>query len=174
MIFSPGSALLLALFLLALAILAFVVEWRVLGWAYRKIGVPPRYMFLVLFLSLVGAHVNVPLAAVPVERLLPSHTVTMFGRTYVSPPVHTDATTIVAINVGGALLPLMLSLYLFARSRIRMRMLAGVVVVAAIVHSLAEIVPGVGIAVPMVVPPLAAAVVAVVLAARHAPPVADV
>jgi uncharacterized membrane protein len=174
MIFSPASALVLGLFLLALAVLAFVVEWRVLGWAYRKIGVPPRYMFFVLFLSLVGSHVNVPLAAMPVERLLPAHTVTMFGRTYVSPPVHAEGTTIVAINVGGALLPLMLSLYLFARSRLRIRMLIGVGIVAAVVHSLAQIEPGVGIAVPMAVPPLAAAVVALTLAGRRGPPVAYV
>jgi len=53
-------------------------------------------------------------------------------------------------------------------------MLLGIAVVAAIVHSLAQIVPGVGIAVPMIVPPLAAAAVGLVLAFRQAPPVAYV
>jgi len=77
-------------------------------------------------------------------------------------------------NVGGALVPVMLSLYLFLRSRVRGRMLLGVAVVAAIVHSLARIVPGAGIAVLMFVPPLAAAAVSVVLAFRRAPPVAYV
>jgi uncharacterized membrane protein len=82
--------------------------------------------------------------------------------------------TIIAINVGGALLPLILSLYLFLRSSVRWRMVLGIAVVAAIVHSLAQIVPDVGIAVPMIVPPLAAAVVSLVLAFRRAPPVAYV
>ena len=82
--------------------------------------------------------------------------------------------TIVAVNVGGALLPAVLSLYLFWRSASRVRMLLGVAVVTAIVHGLADIVPGVGIAMPMIVPPLAAAAVALVLAFRHAPPVAYV
>ena len=81
--------------------------------------------------------------------------------------------TIIAINVGGALLPLILSLYLFLRSSVRWRMLLGIAVVAAIVHSLAQIVAGVGIAVPMV-PPLAAAAVGLLLAFRRAPPVAYV
>jgi uncharacterized membrane protein len=85
-----------------------------------------------------------------------------------------EGTTIVAINVGGALLPLILSLYLFLRSRTRGRMLLGIVIVAAIVHGLARIVPGVGIAVPMFIPPLAAAAVSLVLAFRQAPPVAYV
>jgi uncharacterized membrane protein len=53
-------------------------------------------------------------------------------------------------------------------------MLAGVVIVTVVVHALARIVPGVGIAVPMFVPPLAAALVGLVLAFRRAPPVAYV
>jgi len=43
-----------------------------------------------------------------------------------------------------------------------------------IIHAFARIVLGVGIAVPMVVPPLAAAGVAVTLAFRRAPPIAYV
>ena len=53
-------------------------------------------------------------------------------------------------------------------------MLLGTVVVTAIVHSMARIVPGVGVAVPMLIPPLAAAGVALLLAFRRAPPVAYV
>src|SRR2546427_5637144 len=60
------------------------------------------------------------------------------------------------------------------RSRMYVRMLVGVAVVALIVYRLASIVPGVGIAVPMLVPPLAAVAVSLVLAFRRAPPVAYV
>jgi len=127
-----------------------------------------------MLLSLLGSHVNIPLYAVPVERLLPAQNVVVFGRAYVAPPLQEDGVTIIAINVGGALLPLILSLYLFLARSARWRMLLGIAVVAAIVHSLAQIVPGVGIAVPMVVPPLAAAAVSLVLAFRRAPPVAYV
>lgn len=141
--------LLLLLFLLLLAVLIFVVELRILAYAYRKIGVRPRYMFLVMLLSLLGSQVNIPLAQV--ER------------------------TVLAINVGGALLPIGLSTYLFLRfPALRVRMLLAVAVVAAIVNSLAQVVPGVGIAVPMLLPPLAAAGVALILAFRQAPPVAYV
>jgi uncharacterized membrane protein len=129
---------------------------------------------VVMLLSLLGSHVNVPLYAMSVERLLPAQNVAVFGRAYVAPPLQEDGVTIIAINVGGALLPLILSLCLFLRSRVRWRMLLGIAVVAAIVHSLARIAPGVGIAVPMIVPPLAAAAVGFVLAFRQAPPVAYV
>ena len=53
-------------------------------------------------------------------------------------------------------------------------MLAGTAIVAVIVHSVAQIVPGAGIAVPMLVPPLAAAGVSLLLSFRQAPPVAYV
>src|SRR5438094_1794677 len=53
-------------------------------------------------------------------------------------------------------------------------MLLAVAVVAIVVHGLAEIVPGLGIAVPMLIPPLTATAVALVLAFRQAPAVAYV
>lgn len=95
------------------------MELRILRYAYRKIGVPPRYMFVVMLLSLLGSHVNIPLHAMRVERLAQPQDVTVFGRTYIAPPMVAHGTTFVAINLGGALLPLILSLYLFLSSRLR-------------------------------------------------------
>ncbi len=82
--------------------------------------------------------------------------------------------TIVAINVGGALIPALLSLYLFFRVPLRARMMIGTVVVATVVHQLAQVIPGVGIVVPALMPPLIAAGVALILAYHRAPPVAYV
>jgi uncharacterized membrane protein len=48
------------------------------------------------------------------------------------------------------------------------------VVVAAVVHQLAQVIPGVGIVVPALVPPLITAGVALILAYHRAPPVAYV
>jgi uncharacterized membrane protein len=174
MIFPVALPLLLVAFVLLVVVLIFVVELRILRYAYRKIGVPPRYMFVALLLSLLGSHVNIPLYAMHVQRLVQPPDVTMFGRAYVPPPMVAAGTTIVAINLGGALLPLLLSLYLFVRSSARGRMLIAVVIVAAIVHGLAQIVPGVGVVVPMFIPPIAAAFTSLLLAFRRAPPVAYV
>jgi len=146
-LFALPILLLLGLALL-LVVFVFVVELRILRYAYRKIGVPPRYMFAVLMLTLLGSYVNLPLYSV--------------GR------------SVVAINVGGALVPILVSLYLFFRTRLYGRMLIGTAIVAVIVHALARIVPGVGIAVPMLIPPLTAAAVGLVLSFRRAPPVAYV
>jgi uncharacterized membrane protein len=153
MIFFPVAVpLLLLLLVLLLVVFVVLVELRVLSYAYRKIGIPARYVFLILVLTLVGSHVNIPLYSVPAPR----------------------AATVVAINVGGALIPALLSLYLFIRSGMPGRMLIGTAVVALVVHQLARVVPGVGITVPMLLPPLLAAGVALILAFRRAPAVAYV
>jgi uncharacterized membrane protein len=166
--------LLLLGFLVLLVVLVLMVELRILAYAYRKIGVAPRYMFAVLVLSLIGGYFNIPLYSVTVPRLVAPEAVTVFGRTYVVPPAVEPGTTVVAINVGGALLPVLLSIYLFVRTGLHGRMLLGTAVVAAVTHAFARIVPGVGIALPMFIPPLAAALVGLVLSWRRAPPVAYV
>jgi uncharacterized membrane protein len=174
MIYNPVTPVLFLLLLGLLGLLVLLIEVRVLAYAYRKIGIRPRYVFAVLLASLVGSHVNIPVYALRVERLLPPQAISVFGRTYVVPPAVEQGTTVVAINVGGALIPILVSLYLIARLRMYGRMLIGTAVVAVVTHGLAEIVPGVGIAVPIFVPPIVAAAVALVLAFRRAPPVAYV
>lgn len=175
MIFLPiAFPLLLLLFVILLGLFIFFVEIRVLSYAYRKIGVRPRYVFAVMILTLIGSHVNIPLYSVPVARLVPPHAVSIYGRHYIVPGTIEPGASVVAINVGGALIPILVSLYLLVRTRMIVRMLIGTAIVAFIVHQLAEVVPGVGIAVPMLVPPLAAAGVALLLAFRRAPPVAYV
>ena len=149
MTYSPAIPLVLVLLILLLGLLIFLVEMRILTYAYRKVGVHPRYAFAVMLLSLLGSHVNIPLYATP-------------------------GGTVVALNVGGALIPILVSLYLVAHTGMLVRMLIGTALVAVIVHQIAYVVPGVGIAVPMLVPPLVAAGVALILAFRRAPPVAYV
>lgn len=174
MIYAPFTLLLLLVLLFLLAVFVALVEMRVLTYAYAKIGVRPRYAFAVMLLSLLGSHVNIPLYAMPVRRILAPQEIAIFGRTFTVPGAVEQGATVVALNVGGALIPILVSVYLLLRTRFYWRMLTGVLIVAAVVHALARIVPGVGIAVPMFVPPLLAAGVGLVLAFRRAPPVAYV
>ena len=174
MIYAPIALPFFLLLLALLAVFVFVVELEVLAYAYRKIGVRPRYVFALLLLSLLGSHVNIPLYAVPVAHMSPAREVSMFGWTYVVPGTIEKGVTVVAINVGGAVLPILLSVYLVVRSRMYWRMLIGTAIVAALVHSWARIEPGLGIAVPIFLPPLIAAGVGLLLAFRRAPPLAYV
>jgi uncharacterized membrane protein len=118
--------------------------------------------------------VNIPLYAVPARRIVVPQTFWMFGQPYIVPGVVQQDATVVAINVGGALIPALLSIYLFFRTHMPGRMLITTAVVALVVNQLARVVPGVGAVVPMLLPPLLAAGVALILAFRRAPPVAYV
>jgi len=166
------APLALLLFVLLLGVLVLLVEIRVLSYAYRKIGVRPRYVFAVLVFTLIGSQVNVPLYRVSLDGPLSSSV--RVGARDVRPRLAPARTTLVAINVGGALIPILVSIYLVARSGMAVRMALATAIVALVVHGLASIVPGAGIAVPMLVPPLLAAAVALLLAFRRAPPVAYV
>jgi uncharacterized membrane protein len=111
---------------------------------------------------------------VPARQIAGPQTVWRFGQPYAVPEVVRQGATVVAINVGGALIPTLLSIYLLVRTRMPGRMLLGTAAVALVVHQLARVVPGVGIAVPMLLPPFLAAGVALILAFRRAPALAYV
>jgi uncharacterized membrane protein len=154
-----------------LALFIFI-EIGVLRYAYMRIGLSSRAGMLVLLGSLLGSYVNIPVAQLPEEHVATNEVIDFFGMRYVLPIVTDWPGTIIAVNVGGAVIPTLLSIYLLARNRIWLLGAAGTVIVAVVVHLLAYPVHGVGIAEPVFVPPLVTAVVAIVLSRRFAGPLA--
>ena len=170
----PVSPLLFSIFLGLLGGLFVLVQLGLLNYAYRRLGLSPLAAFFLLLASLLGSYVNIPVAQLPGERIDAHEAVDFFGARY-SLPVDIDwPGAIVAVNVGGAVIPIFLSLYLLAQNRIWLRGLVGVVIMTAAVHAVARPVPGVGVVVPVFVPPMATAIVALLLSRDHAAPVADV
>jgi uncharacterized membrane protein len=163
-------------FLLALAlILAFVVglvEIGILRYAYERMGIPPRYVFGVLVLSLLGSAVNIPVAQLPSEEIMSGRVIDFFGVLYIVPTVREWPGTVLAVNVGGALIPVVLSIYLLVKNKFYLRAAVAVALVAFVTHMLAYPVRGVGISVPIFIPPAIAAVAALLLGWRHAAPLA--
>jgi uncharacterized membrane protein len=163
------------LFLLFLfAVLIILIEIGILRYAYAKIGINSRYMFALLLLTFLGSYVNIPVAELPPEQVHSGGEISFFGMRYVIPMVQGWPRTIIAVNVGGAIIPTLLSLYLVAKNRLYGRSLLGVAVVAIIVHLMAYPVKGVGIAEPTFIPPLIAAGVGLLLSRQSAAPLAYV
>jgi uncharacterized membrane protein len=165
----------LPFFLALLFLAAFVfalLEVGLLQYAYEKMGVSRRYVLAILTLSLLGSYVNIPVAELSPERVLSGQEVTFFGMRYVVPVVEEWPRTIVAVNVGGAVIPVLLSLYLLVKKAVYRPSLWSVAIVTVAVHAMAYPVRGVGISVPIFVPPLIAAAAAVLLARKSAPSVA--
>ena len=152
--------------------LVVLLQVRALRYAYMSIGFSAGGAMLVLLGSLVGSYFNIPVAQLPERHLLSGHHVTFFGMRYVVPVVIDWPGTVVAVNVGGALIPALTSLYLFIRHRLWVRGLLAIACVTALCHQLASPVPGLGIALPVFVPAIASAAVALLLSLRRAAPLA--
>ncbi len=100
--------------------------------------------------------------------------VDFFGVRYVVPEVEHRDRTILAINVGGCIIPVALSVYLLLNNPIFFRSAMAVAIVAAVTHMVARPVAGLGIAMPVFLPPILAALTAVFLDREHAAPIAYV
>jgi uncharacterized membrane protein len=161
----------LALVVLLIAAVA-LIEVGVLNYASEKMGIGRRWVYLLLLLSLVGSCVNIPVAQIPGERVLSGVEVHSFGIHYLVPVVRQTRGTIVALNLGGAVIPTMLSLYLLIKHRLYLPGLAGVAIVSAVLFWMARPTEGVGITVPVLLPPIITALVALLLASESAAPLA--
>jgi uncharacterized membrane protein len=163
-------------FLLGLLFLFVVVvaliELGVLKYAYERIGIPPRYVLGILLLSLLGSAINIPVAEFAPEEVVSGGFVDFYGVRYVVPVVHEWPGTILAVNIGGALIPVILSVYLLVKNKLYIRGFVAVAVVTFVAHWLARPVPGVGISLPIFIPPLVAALAAMAIGWRQAAPLA--
>jgi len=158
------------LVLVGLVIILFpIVFLTAIGATFTKLGFSWREALLILLLTLAGSFVNVPVRTLE-SRAAPAYDryVAAYGRLYRIPePVQR---TVLAVNVGGALIPLAISLYLLYDSvvisggyLVMGLALAGVAVVTVVTKLVARPVPGLGIATPFFIPPLAALIAALVL-----------
>jgi uncharacterized membrane protein len=82
--------------------------------------------------------------------------------------------TVLAVNVGGAVIPTLMSTYLVMRYRLWGRAAIAVVAIAIIIHMMATPVRGVGIAVPVLAPVVVTAILAFILSREYAAPLAYV
>jgi uncharacterized membrane protein len=170
----PVTAPFVVLLFLVFGVLLALVQLGVIEYAYSKIGIQPRWIFLFLIASLLGSYVNIPVAEVPAKHLVEQDSVGYYGVQYVVPDVRELPRTIIAVNVGGALIPTVLSIYLMLKNRLILQSLIAVTVVTVVVYQLARPVPGVGIALTPIIPPLLAAGVALLLSRKAAPALAYV
>jgi len=156
------------------ALVVAMIEIGVLQFVFQSMGVSRRYMFALLIFTLLGSYINIPVARLASEPMRTGQIVDYFGVQYVVPIIVNSPGTIVAVNVGGAVIPFFLSIYLIVKHRLFVEGPVAVAIVTVVVHLMAHPVPGVGIAVPIFIPPLITALVAVSLSRRRAAPLAYV
>jgi uncharacterized membrane protein len=169
--FPLAISFIIFLFLIVAALIG-LIELGILRYAYEKIGIDSRYVFGLLLLSLLGSYVNIPIAELPPERVVSNQEVAFFGMRYVIPLVKEWPRTVIAINLGGAVIPVLVSVYLVLKNDMIGRVLVAVAVVTVVVYRMARPLRGIGIAVPIFIPPAIAAVTALLLSPDLAPALA--
>ncbi|HUZ02720.1 MAG TPA: DUF1614 domain-containing protein [Thermomicrobiaceae bacterium] len=160
----------LLLLLIALPIAAVLIYFDVARSVFQRLGLSPGGAALVVGASLVGSVINVPLTrrrivlADPRAEQLPSMLQWLLPIVHYYPPQ--VAEEVLALNVGGAVVPIVFSTYLCTLATTPLgAALIATLVVAAVAKLFAHPEPGVGITLPAFVPPLVAALAAHLLVA---------
>ena len=166
---TPGLFSILIFLVVGLIIL---IQLRILRYAYMRLGVGPGVALLLLFGSLIGSYFNIPITVLPGQMARSGQVVEFFGMQYVVPLVQQWPGTVLAVNVGGAVIPTLMSSYLMLRYQLWARAAIAVIAIAVIIHAKATPVQGLGIAVPVFAPVVATAILAFILSREYAAPLA--
>src|ERR1700756_4536711 len=166
---TPG---LFAILVFMFGVLIILIQLRILRYAYMRLGVGPGAALLLFFGSLVGSYFNIPITVLPGQTVRSGEIVDFFGMRYVVPLVTSWPGTVLAVNVGGAVIPTLMSTYLVLRYQLWVKAAIAVAAIAIVIHASASPVQGVGIAVPVFAPVVATAILAFILSREYAAPLA--
>jgi uncharacterized membrane protein len=167
----PLSPLRLLALAFLLGLLLLLIQVNLLVIAFDKLGLSPASGMLLLMAALVGSTLNLPVTRIrswypraPSQPLPPL----LRG----SRPAF-EATTLIAVNVGGCIIPVCFSAYLMFQTQLVLgEILIATVAVSVISYSFSRPVPQLGIAMPPLVAPLAAAIIAVAIDVNNGAPLA--
>jgi len=169
MFFLPVGCLIFLLFILFLPILFILGYFHILTIGFERLGFSPEITILILFAILIGSSVNIPLTK---KKIIYVEKPLFFGL-FRAPKMEAQG---VAINLGGAVIPVLLSfyfLYLAWRAGFNLEpVLIAIILMVIISKFLARIIPDRGIALPAFIPPIFAVLFALILAPNFAAPCA--
>ena len=173
------SRLPLLFFLVLLVLLPFVFG-QLFTAALIKLKLDPSTALLVVIGIFLGSPINIPVKRMSREESVVADPLTVFGLQGWWPNLQrVRKETIIAVNVGGCLIPVALAIYEAAHLAVAGRhallgLVVAVVVNTGVCYWMAKPVEGVGIAMPGLFPAIVASLSALLLAPDHATPVAFV
>ena len=169
MFFLPIGCLIFLLFILFLPILFVLGYFHIVTIGFENLGISPETTIFLLLSILIGSTINIPLTK---KKLIyvRERSFWRFGKT---PKLEVQG---IAINLGGAIIPVLLSfyfLYLTWRAGFTLQpIFIATLLVIVVSKILARVIPGRGISLPALIPPIFAAIFAVILAPQFAAPCA--
>lgn len=153
--------------LIALPILFLLIFLDIVTISFGKLGLSPAVAVALLLATLIGGMINIPVSR---RRIVYEPPQPFYSRFFFYlPPQVTHQ--VIAVNLGGAIIPIGFALYLVPRAPLVPTLVATIVMVIA-TRLLARPVAGVGIIMPAWIPPLISAGLAFLLARDNPAPVA--
>jgi len=159
---------LVVLFLITV-FLAALIQVHIFEIAFAKLGLTPETTLLLLIGTLLGSGINLPLFDMRTKES--GHLVMSPDRKPVweiFQPVR-EGKIVIAVNVGGCIIPLGLCLYFISLQLIDpIKLLIALAAITALSFKISQIIPGLGVGMPIFIAPLVAAGLALFLDAAHA------
>ena len=155
--------------MLLIAILTIAILFIFVGvaeTAFESIGFTRAQFIVILIVTLLGSFVNIPITRVSeVQNVVQMEEVRVFWVTYRTPRYESrQVSTTIAINLGGALVPAIVSGYLLVKNpNVLPYVLIASILTGIIVHFSAKKVKGVGIVTPAFLPPMVVAVISLLI-----------
>ena len=162
----------IALLILSLVGLLLVIQFGIITVTFEKLGVSPTGATLLLLGSMIGSLINLPLFSLKTD--IPRQETDSWHYLFLGLSPRQDfSRTIIAINVGGGVIPVAFSLYLFIALDLHIAdvMFVGGIV-ALVSYLFSRPVKGMGIMMPILVAPLAAALAAMMINQPQSAPLA--
>ncbi|MDD1760701.1 MAG: DUF1614 domain-containing protein [Methanothrix sp.] len=166
LVYSPVGILLMLMFAFLLFIVVGFLFLDLARTAFTKIGFSWSQALFVLLASLFASSINIPVTNLECSTpLVRERYVRAFGISYRVPVVDVvSCQTLLAVNVGGAVIPSLISVALVLRfPEALYYALISIVFVALLTNRVAKPVKGLGIVTPALLPPLSAALAAILL-----------
>ncbi len=165
MIFFPVGCLILFLFILFLPVLLALGYFHIITIGFEKLGFSPELTIGVFLLMIAASAVNIPLTK---KKMVYENR--SFWGFFRSPRVKVSG---IGINLGGAVIPFIISVYFLFKIPLGSVLIATLLMIL-ICKYLSRVVPGRGIALSALVPPLFAAFIAFAVAPDFMAPTAFV
>lgn len=163
----------LIFFVLLLGFMMMLIHVELLSFAFAKLGLPPALGLMVLFLSLLGSVINLPVTGIKSQVHIEELTQPSYWGLLRMPvrPFHNE--TQISINLGGCLIPAALSIYLFSNSALSLpSTLLGIAIITMISYFFSRPIQGLGIGMPILVAPVSAALVGLLISPEQSAPLA--
>ncbi|MDH3980205.1 MAG: DUF1614 domain-containing protein [Gammaproteobacteria bacterium] len=168
----PPRNLLLLLFLVVF--LVMIIQLGVLSIAFQKLGLSPRGALLLVLGTLFGSSINIPVTTIDsAPPFRPPSDMSRWGRLWQTGAPEYMGKTILAINLGGCIIPVGLCLYLLVRQLVDpFDLLPALLIVTAASYVFSRPISGIGIGIPVLIAPVVAVITALLLEPANAAPLA--